>query len=76
MPFAPIFPTPFLTWLFFLGAIFALLAVSEWVAALAAATADTWGTEIGGWSGSGAPPQGGTSPAGSGACLGLPWLAV
>ncbi len=33
MPFAPIFPTPFLTWLFFLGAIFALLAVSEWLAA-------------------------------------------
>ncbi len=33
MPFAPIFPAPFLTWLFFLGAIFALLAVSEWVAA-------------------------------------------
>jgi len=33
MPFTPIFPTPFLTWLFFIGAIFALLAVSEWVAA-------------------------------------------
>ncbi len=33
MPFTPILPTPFLTWLLFLGAIFALLGISEWVAA-------------------------------------------
>lgn len=39
MPFAPIFPTPFLTWLFFLGAIFALLAVT--VIGFLAATFDS-----------------------------------
>ncbi len=33
MPFTPILPTPLLTWLLFLGTIFALLAISEWVAA-------------------------------------------
>jgi uncharacterized protein (TIGR00297 family) len=31
MPFIPLFPTPFLTWLLFLVAIFLLLGVSEWI---------------------------------------------
>ncbi|MBA7617752.1 MAG: DUF92 domain-containing protein [Calditrichaeota bacterium] len=33
MPFTPILPTPLLTWLLFLVAIFALLTISEWLAA-------------------------------------------
>jgi len=35
MPFTPFLPTPFLTWMLFMGAIFALLAVAEWLSARA-----------------------------------------
>ncbi|MFC1484201.1 DUF92 domain-containing protein [Candidatus Neomarinimicrobiota bacterium] len=33
MPYLPILPSPFLTWLLFLGAILGLLALSEWLSA-------------------------------------------